>query len=190
MSYKRLYEHVQTCQLHVERKVIREKILELTGAPGVRTVASTLDPEICRGLYISPRNTNHPVYNRLGGHIIVVARGLNRCWTRYIYFKEMMHMLDGDESATDSGHAFETVLTEISGSVPPERSKQTQAEILAMWGAICVFCPEQLRIDLQNDRNRGHITDYGIALKLRMPEKHVPALFGTAYQNALTALLS
>jgi len=98
-------------------------------------------------------------------------------------------MLDGEKAATDSGHKLETVLQELGGDLSLKRSAQTQSEILAMWMAIGVFCPEDLRKQLATDRAKGHITDYGIALQLRMPQRHVPALFGPQYLKTMDSLL-
>jgi hypothetical protein len=47
---------------------------------------------------------------QFGSSVVVVARGLNRCWERFVYVKELMHVFDGVDEATDSGEKFESML--------------------------------------------------------------------------------
>ena len=188
MSYKSLLAHFESSQPHIPRNAVLAKVSELARVSSVRIVASSLDETICRGMYFAPRNNNHPLVQMLGHHVIVVCRGMNRCWTRFIIVKELMHLLDGAESATDTGEKFDRVLTEIGGSTV-KQSAATNAEISAWWKALAVLCPERVRQDLLKEKELGHITDYGVALRLRIPEFYVPHLLSKDFPARIEAFL-
>ena len=99
-----------------------------------------------------------------------------------------MHLLDGAESATDTGETFDRVLTEIGGSTV-KQSAATNAEISAWWKALAVLCPERVRQDLLKEKELGHITDYGVALRLRIPEFYVPYLLSKDFPARIEAFL-
>ena len=188
MSYRALYDSIQPLPVHIRRKLIRTKVQEIAEAPGIQVLASALDTRSVRGFYVSPRNVNHPLVKQFGRHVIVVARGLNRCWTRFIMVKELMHLLDEVEEATDTGDEFETMLSELN--VPSkEKSPQTLAELKAFWMALGVLCPENIRLELQREREEGRIDDYSIALRLRIPEAYVHNLFTPRYSVNIQAII-
>lgn len=102
--------------------------------------------------------------------------------------KELMHLLDGASSATDSGDSFEKLLTELTGPGSPDRSPQMDAEIECFWRALACLCPERFRTEFADDRRKNHIDDYGIALKLRIPQQYVPHLFSPVYEGFISGL--
>lgn len=186
MTYKNLYSHCQSLSTKISTKDIKNKTLELTGIPKVRVLASDLDTSICRGLYLSAANTEHPLVKQNGGHIIVLARDImkNKCWSRFVLVKELMHLFDSEIEATDNGDEFDRLLTELSVDAI-SRSDQMQSEINSFWMALAVLCPEQERQELEEKRKNGLIDDYGIALKLRIPQKYVPSLFRSDFKNII-----
>lgn len=127
---------------------------------------------------------------QFGGSIVVVARGLNRCWERFVYVKELMHIFDDVEEATDSGEKFELMLEELAMPSSKDFSPQTEAEIKCFWRALGVLCPERTRIEMAEKRKKGQIDDYGIALAFRIPQQYVRYLFELSYigriQKAMT----
>ncbi len=191
MTFKRVFEACKDAPLHVGRNFLRAQVLAASGINDVKIMKTSLDPAVNRGFYFSPRNTTHPIVAGHGQHLVVVARALNRCWTRFVVAKELMHLLDGAESATDTGEAFDGLLGELHGQqgTSQTRSPQLQAEIACFWKALACLCPEAHRKQFAAERAKNHIDDYGIALKLRIPQQYVPNLFEPYYEKQLEGLL-
>ncbi len=147
-----------------------------------------LDTQVVRGYFLSAGNTDHPFVKQNGYNVIVLARGLNDCWERFVNVKEAMHLLDPAEAATNSPEELEKLLNEFDA---PD-NRQTSAilhEALAMWMALFCFCPEKDRLEFENLRDKKQIDDYGIALKLKIPEFYVPLLFSSAYSTVRDTIL-
>ncbi len=185
MGYAKLYEHCQALNPHVKRNAVRDKVLALTGANQVRVIQSGMDESVCRGFYISARNTEHRFVQQCGSHVIVLARGLNRCWSRFVFVKELMHLFDGADMAADSGDKLETLLSEFGSATPENHSKMMNSEVVCFWRAMGVLCPEDKRLEFETARNQNRIDDYSIALQLRIPEQHVPRLFLPHYTDLM-----
>lgn len=188
MSYRLIYTHFQTCAIHVPRLDIRKQVLAVTGVTSVKEIVSGMDIQVCRGMYISPRNNTNPFTQQFGGHIIVVARGLNRCWYRFVLVKELMHFFDPENAAADTGDRFDVLLTELAGHGAIEKSEPYNSEMKAFWMALALFCPEPLRQELIAKRATG-TSDYAIALRLRIPEIYVQNLFSPAFDRIMPILL-
>jgi len=178
VSYQALYAHCQTLTPHIHRNEIRDKAKALTGVASLAVMKTGLDVAFCRGFYLSARNTEHRLVIQHGGHVIILAReGLNRCWERFVFIKELMHLFDDPEEATDTGDQFEKLLAEFMAPGAAGRSPQMNSEIKCFWMALGVLCPEPNRLEFQAEREKGQIDDYSIALRLRIPEQYVPSLF-------------
>lgn len=102
MSYKQLYDFAQTLSPRISRANLRQKTLEITGINSIRQAMTPMDIEICRGLYLTPRNQTERIVQQLGTHVIVTAQGMNWCWQRFVYTKELMHAFQ----AKKSGHSY------------------------------------------------------------------------------------
>lgn len=183
MSYKKLYDHCQALDVPISRNTVRDEVLRLTGANRVAIVKTTLDESVCRGFYLSAKNSNHRIVEQHGCNVICVSRSLNRCWTRFVVVKELMHMLDGAASATDSGDDLEKVLTELTGPGAPAPSPQMDAEVACFWKALAALAPEKERLGYKALRAEAKIDDYAIALKLRIPQQYVSRLFIPRYEQ-------
>jgi hypothetical protein len=123
MSFKLLYAHVQTLTTKINRNHLRDKVIDLAGRGPVRTLKTTLDTEKCRGFYLSARNLTHRMVQQHGANLIVLARGLNYCWERIVYVKELMHLFDDPDEAADTGAKFESLLSELNtGSSKPSKA--------------------------------------------------------------------
>jgi len=190
MSYSEIYHRFAKSTPHIGRNDIRDAVSAVTGIPKFQPILSAaLDIKVCRGYYLSPRS-DHPLVTQFGRHIIVLARDLNRCWMRFVLVKELMHLLDGAVDAADTGEKFEALLTEFTGPVSGVAwSSQTLSEFKAFWMALGLFCPAPVHRKLLAARKSGHISDYAIAVQLRIPEVYVPNLFTAAYKNNLTRIL-
>jgi hypothetical protein len=189
MSYPDLYGFCQSLTPHVPRKVIYEKVLALTGANRIRHFRTGLDTTVCRGFYLSARNTDSPFVAQAGGRVVVTARGLNRCWERFVYIKELMHLFDDADSATDTGDAFDELLGEFTGPGTTVSSRQMGAEVSCFWRALAALCPEDTRKSFKSALQNSQIDYYSVALRLRLPEQYVTRLFDPNYEKIIAPLL-
>lgn len=185
MSYRQLYDFCQTQNPHIKRNLIRDKVREITGVTSISTVKTSMDTTLCRGFYLSANNTEHRLVQQCGGHVIVLARDLNRCWQRFVFTKELMHIFDDDSEKTNTPDSFEKVLVELTAYGAVNSSPQLKSEVKCFWMALGVLCPESVRKDFDRKRARGQCTDYDIALQLLIPELYVPALFDQNYYRFL-----
>lgn len=191
MSYQEFHKFAQTLTPKIQRNNLRDKVLELTGIPKIRTAMTPLDPTVCRGFYLSAKNQSNTLVKQHGCHLIVLPQKgiLNPCWERFVYVKELMHAFDDPAEATDSGNAFETVLNELQ-SGGSEISPQTKSELKCFWMALASLCPEVHRAEFEVQRRAGHIDDFGIATKLKIPKQYVPHLFSQRFQKEMKNILA
>jgi len=148
-------------------------------------ILSGLNPEIVRGYFIVPENTTHPFAKHAtapGGAVIVVAREMNYCWTRFVEVKELMHLFDEPLQLVGDGEIFQSLVSE---HVAPtfEWSSAFRADGQAVWMALGVLCPEQKRQEFARMRTAGTVTDLSIAQQLKIPERYVPHLFNPAFRR-------
>jgi hypothetical protein len=188
-AFGELYAFCQGLTPPVDRNAIRDKILELTGTPKVQIVMSGLNTDLVYGYYVSAKKTDHQFVKQTGGAVVVVARGLNRCWTRFVVLKELMHLFDSPLEHTNTGPDLEAVLMHFASPSGP-MSPQMQSEFRCFWMALACICPENLRAELQQKRDSGTMTDLEIATMLRMPEKYIPNLFHERFKEVVTALVA
>lgn len=189
MSYRQLYDFAQNLEPPVRRNDVRDHLVELNGLKRLPMVITKMDHRICRGAYLSARNTDHRLVQQCGGHVILVARDLPKEWERFIYLKETMHTFDDPDEATDTGDAFENLLRDLAGPGDlTELSKQLGSEVKCFWKALAVLCPEPKRQEYAEERNRGHIDDYELSLRLRFPEQYVPNLFREDWSRIISII--
>lgn len=151
-------------------------------------IKTTLDTDRCRGFFLSAQNTDHPFVRQHGTTVIVLARSLNKCWERFVFVKELMHLFDGSIEMTDTGEAFERQLSELQFG-GPDLQPQTLSEFHCFWMALACLCPEHIRTKFAVDRDAGRIDDYAVALQLRIPQLYVPRLFEDRYDRMMERLL-
>jgi hypothetical protein len=189
MPYADLYAYSQTLEPKIKRNELKAKVLEITGSPGIAVMRTDLDVAACRGFYLSARNVNHRFVQQNGGCVIVLARvGLNHCWERFVFVKELMHIFDDPAQATDSGEVFEQVLKDIIPNAPSQ-TPQAHSEYMCFWMALGVLCPEKLRQEFAVERAAGRLDDYAIAVRLRVPQLYVGMLFEPRYKTILNPLV-
>jgi hypothetical protein len=189
MGYRHIYEQCQKLAPAVSRRKIFPLVLAETGISNIRHVVSTLDVGVCRGLYLSARNTEARFVQQVGGHVIVTARGMNYCWERFVFIKELMHAFDDPESAADSGETFDSQLQDLTGPLTT-LSPQGEAEYLSFFMALGILCPESSRLVLQERLAARQIDHYTIALQLRIPELYVPLLFEARYRQLMDKIIA
>ncbi len=185
MSYRELYEYCQNLPTPISRRELIANVCRLTGKPRPRVIMSGLNPEIVRGYFIVPENTAHPFTKWVhapGGAIIVVARGMNHCWKRFVEVKELMHLFDEPLDLVGEADIFQDLLTEFV-ELQPEWSDAFRADTRAVWLALGVLCPEAKRQEFARLRTAGEIENLAIAQQLRIPERYVPHLFNPAFRR-------
>lgn len=190
MSYRELYEFCQNLPAPISRTDLIPNVCRLTGKPKPRVILSGLNPEIVRGYFIVPGNTQHPFAkwaNAPGGAIIVVAREMNYCWKRFVEVKELMHLFDEPLQLVGDGDIFQGLISEF---VAPtlEWSDAFRSDAQAVWMALGVLCPEQRRQEFARMRTAGDINDLTIAQELKIPERYVPTLFHPAFRRYVDAV--
>ena len=79
----------------------------------------------------------------------MTARGLSPVWERFIFIKELTHIFDDPTEATDSGDAFENLLSEFTQQTNDRWSPQMESEIDCFWMAANVMCPGESRKTLK-----------------------------------------
>lgn len=200
MSYKKLYDYCQnlTCdEKRVSRKLIKSEILNITGKNKLAfAVSGNLDPKDVRGMFVSV-NADSIWAKQHCCDVIIISREIhakslngNYCWDRFITTKEMMHMFDEKLEMADSGDKFEEILNALIMREYKGGDDVVDSEIKAHWRALAVLCPETLRQQFIKDVDSGKLTNYDVALKLRIPEQYVPQLLDTAFENVLKKILN
>ena len=187
--YGDLYAYCQTLTPAICRNLIKDKVLGITGAPAIHIRATGLNEDLVYGYFLSGRNTEHPAVRQTHGPIIVVARGLNRCWKRFVIVKELMHMFDDPLEHTSAAADLETVLMNFLSPADISLTPQMLSEVRCFWMALACFCPESIRQDLQAKRVAGVTNDREIADALRIPEKFIPNLFHSRYKEVVGGLI-
>ncbi|WP_242875783.1 hypothetical protein [Stenotrophomonas maltophilia] len=187
MHFKDLYEHRQGLGFQVDLTEIRRKLRELT-TRGVMVVELSLRSELMLGFYISPRNEDTLYFNAPpGAAVVVISDQLNECWARFVQVKELLHLFDDPLRSTNNEAELEELLVGIHAE-KISFNQQISSEFACMWMAVALMCREVDRVEFARQREAGSISDYDIALQLKMPEKFVPALFYPNYKELLAAL--
>lgn len=186
-KFRELHDYCQTLTPKIKRNHIIKKIKEVSGKEKLRVLKTTLDTKVTRGFFLSASNTEHPFVKENGFDVIVLARGLNECWERFVNVKEAMHLLDSDEDNTDTPEKLEQLLNDLSAP-PPEISNLGISDHMGVWMALACFCPEKNRQEFIHLRGENKIDNYGVALKLKIPELYVPMLFMPRYPDLIKAI--
>jgi hypothetical protein len=192
MSYRALYEYAQQLSIPVSRKILIEKVCELTGKKQPRACKSAMDETYVRGYFVAPGVITN---NRLkdfndGRPLIVVNRGLNRCWERFVFVKELMHYFDSPLENVSSGDEFDALLNSFTASAPDsERSDAFNSELKSFWMALGVLCPETIRQEYVRQKEHDSITDLEIATALRIPQLYITHLSLPNYKSIISSLI-
>lgn len=194
MNYKKLYDYCQEQDVHVSRKVIKNKLLEVTGRDKLAfAVSSNLNPKDVRGMFLSVESNNDWV-KQYGSDVVVLSReiwsktnGGNYCWERFISTKEMMHLFDTEEEISDTGEKFDQILSAFFMTFDGT-SPIVSSEIKGFWRALGILCPEELRTQYAQKVSSGNMTNYDVALKLRIPEQYIGQLLSEKFLDIITPL--
>lgn len=188
MSFSRLYEHAAGLRhwpVRVETDLV-PKVIELTAQDEIYFAAVELDHEISYG-HIKQSYISKGVYDQDPTFVVDIrySNKLNICWSRYVCAKELMHCFDSDVERSDTPEKFQTLLKELETPPPADRaSPMFQSENKTKWMALAVLCPLPLRERFLEEYKKEPrtLSDYEIALELRIPQAVVPAIMGDNFE--------
>lgn len=165
------------------------KIIELTGQDEVLFTPVTLDPQISLG-HIKKYRLTTGVYADPKWMIdIRFHKDLNPCWQRYVCCKELMHVFDTEAERTDTREKFERLMAELeSPPLAKDASEMFLSENRTKWMAVAALCPRPLRDHFIGPYTAGTMSDYEIALALRVPEGCVKTIMSEYYSNYLAGI--
>lgn len=187
-DFRDLYDFCQDLEPKVKRNVIINKVKDLTGIADLKVIKQTLDVSKIRGFFLSAANQDSPLVRQAGRNLIVLARDQNNCWDRFVTIKELMHLFDTGAQKTSSGEQLMQLLSEFE--VPkPLSSDPYASELASVWMALACLCPERYRLMFAEQIEKGHESPYGVALKLKIPERHVRNLIHPQYKSIIDSLL-
>jgi hypothetical protein len=191
MSFAALYDHCQALRTPVDANAIADFAAQVAKLPRRPQLfrSGTMRSGALRGTYVRPGQTEHYLAKHCNGlPIVVIARDLNYCWSRFVYVKECMHLFDESLATVSTGDEFESLLVAMTSPLPGERLPSVESEILAYWMALGCFCPEELRQALQRKREANELTDMDIAQMLKIPEHTISRLFTPNFKAVMTML--
>lgn len=178
-KFKQLYDFCQTLTPYISRSEIQNKLLTIfPDSPFVVMFDHGMNPDSIKGYFVASNNNDHPFVKNGLRNTIVLAKGLNQCWERFVTVKEMMHLFDDENELTDSADKFSDLLNDLEGSTPNEGwSAPMRAETRCVWMTLACLCPEKYRKSFETARLSNSMDDYEIAVQLKVPAQHVPKLF-------------
>ena len=101
-----------------------------------------------------------------------------------------MHVFDSDQERADSALKFQQLLDEIEAPLPASESSPIyQSENKTKWMALAVLCPAPVRDHFKPRWETGELSDYEVALDLRIPETYIRTLMSERFDRALEYLL-
>ena len=181
MTYHQLYNLFKDADVPVSRRIIWPRTIEISGYAKVRLVKAEMDIQICKGIYLSGRNVGERLVQQNGSTVIVIARGLDPYWERLVVVKELMHIFDDPERATDSGEKFENLLNAfITPSENP--CPQMESEVACLWMALGILCPETARSHYSELRKKKQIDDESLSHIFKLPLAYIPLVFRSDFQ--------
>jgi hypothetical protein len=193
MSFSKLYEFsagLRTSPVILEG-VLDAKVIELTAQDDIYYVPVDLDPAVSKG-HIKQYRESTGVYSEAKWITeIRYFKDLNVCWHRYVCCKELMHVFDTPEERTSSAEKLDQLLGEIESPLPSDRqSPMFQSETRTLWMALAVLCPLPLRDHFQPMWADGTMSEYEIALELRIPEELIQPIMSDRYHGIVQSLIS
>lgn len=170
MGFRTLAKKIETDHPHVGK---------------IETWACDLDARISMGHMEYEVERTSPYEEPYDVAVIRFDRSLNRCWQRLVCAKEMMHIFDGRNARTNSREKFQSLLSELeTAPVSADASDMFKAERNALWMALIVLCPENLRSShLGGDDSDANILR--IATEVKLPISAVRAIRRPYYTEVL-----
>lgn len=192
MTFGRLYRFANNLRNHpiILEGVVDAKAMELTAQDELYYVPVDLDPHISLG-HIKQYRIQTGIYNGDPTWVTEIRyfQGLNTCWKRYVCCKELMHVFDSQAERTDTAEKFQQLVNEIETPLPrDEASPMYDTESRTLWMAIAVLCPSDLREQFKPKWDGKQLSDYEVALELRIPEVLIKTIMGSQYDRMIPFL--
>jgi|SRR5665213_375543 len=191
MRYADLYNYANGSQADfVPVKLLAAKIV--ADHPPIEQVdfwPVELDPNISLGHMVYERAKSSAYGESFTIANIRFEKRQNRCWARFIGCKELMHVFDNEPQSVNSRQKFLQLMAELQ-TQPMEKdmSAMFSSEVNAEWMALLVLCPERLRAKWRQQCLDKTVSEYNVALALRIPEIFIKAVIGDYYDIALKTL--
>lgn len=149
-----------------------------------------LDPNISLGHMVFERDRTSPYDAPFTVASIRFDKRQNRCWSRYICCKELMHVFDNVQESVSTRERFFQLMSELEAKVMKgDMSEMFSSELTAEWMALLVLCPKRLRDFWKPQFDDRKVSNYDVALSLRIPEMTVKAVMHEYYNTALKNLV-
>ena len=194
MSFPELYEFVKSADSTplILKGFIDKKVKEIAEQDQIEYTPLSLNPDVSLGHIKQYTLSDQEIpYSQTGTKITDIRyhNKLNMCWQRFVCCKELMHVFDAENERAKSKMTFNTLLTEIS-SLPlfKHASDIFKSEIRAKWMALAILCPLQLRSHYKEKIDKGEMSNYDVALALRIPELVIPAIMYDSFSDVVEIL--
>jgi hypothetical protein len=192
MTFGRLYKFANELRSYpiILEGVIDREASRLTSQDELYYVPVELDPEVSLG-HIKQYRVPNGVYDGNPTWVTEIRyfRELNKCWQRYVCCKELMHVFDSQAERTDTAEKFQQLVDEIETPLPAgEASPMYDTETRTLWMAIAILCPASVRERFKPDWDAKKLSDYEIALELRVPEILIKTIMGPLYDRMIPFL--
>lgn len=170
----------------IDRDIV-PRITRLTAQDKVYFVAADLDTNVSFGHFKRAREQDVPYGDPVWITEVRYARSLNMCWRRFVCCKELMHAFDSPEEQASSPERFRRLLTELE-LPPPNQSPMLHSENRTIWQAMAALAPARLIAKFNQPYALGTISNYDIAMELRIPEFYVPHIMHEAFPRVVQSL--
>jgi len=190
MSYKKLYDQIQTIKGKISVRVLRDFAIGFSSITRVREQwSSALDSAFMAGFYVEgPLGPPVPLAETEA--MIVIGRDLakNKHMRRFVYAKELMHVFDLAEEKVDSGEKLDR-LAERFTDPSAELSPQFRSEHVAFWRALGVLCQEDRRRVFQKQLEAGQMTVEVVATAIQIPTVYARNLFRSDFADIVNKIM-
>ena len=192
MTFARLYEYAASLGSYpvIIEGVIDVKAKELSAQDELWYVPVDLDLAVSYG-HIKQYRIPNVVYDGDPTWVTEIRydKSLNVCWRRYVCCKELMHVFDNADECVNSPERFRSLVSEFEAPLPVDRSSPMyKTETRTIWEALAILCPEPVRDRLHPRWESGELSDYAVALELRIPEALIKSLMAPRFAEILATL--
>ena len=192
MTFSKLYETVarqKSAPLLLEG-LIDAEVIRLTAQDQILYAPVELDTEISLG-HIKQYRQSGGVYDQDPQWITEIrySNRLNMCWRRFVCCKELMHVFDTPAERVDSAVKFDKLLEELAFSpLNKDASPMYISENKTKWMALAILCPLPFREFYKPLWDCQEMSDYDVALELRIPEVLIKAVMTDYFGKMISSL--
>jgi len=192
MTFSRLYHFAasqKSAPLLLEG-LIDAEVIRLTAQDKILYTSADLDTQVSLG-HIKQYRESSVVYDQNPKWVTEIrySNKLNMCWRRYVCCKELMHVFDTPAERVDSAVKFDKLLEELaSPPLPEDASPMYISENKTKWMALAILCPLPFRDYYKLVWESGKMSDYDVALELRIPEGLITVVMADYFAGIINRL--